>query len=556
MDKRVILYIALGMVLFGLWSAWQKDYAPAANTPNSVIQSSSTNSQIAPTASSASNIVSSSADLSANIPADTKIPAARLIQVKTDVLEVAIDTLGGNIVQAKLLKYPKEIHGTEPVQLFSDDPKDLYIAESGLVSPTGPDRQNQQTIFTAPKKLYVLEPGQNEVVVKLKWNNSKGLSVTKDITFTRDKYNILIDYQIENKTNTDWKGEFFAEIKRKVTEEKGGLFHVNTYTGASISSKDTPYQKLTLSDMQKQNLRQSIHGGWLAMQQRYFLSSWIPNQGKTYNYFSNYSDGTYTLGLTEDYVNVPVGGKVKTVANLYVGPEIAENLKVLAPSLERTVDYGWLWLISEGLFWIMRMIYAFVGNWGWTIVLVTILIKLVFFKLSEASCRQMARMKDLAPKIKALKERYGDDRQKLSQATMELYKKEKINPLGGCLPMLVQIPFFIALYYVLIEAVELRHAPFIFWIHDLSVKDPYYILPVLMGISMFFQQKLTPTSPDPTQAKMMMFMPVIFTVFFMSFPSGLVLYWLVNYLLSILQQLYINQKLAHAPIRQRRSKKT
>jgi YidC/Oxa1 family membrane protein insertase len=303
--------------------------------------------------------------------------------------------------------------------------------------------------------------------------------------------------------------------------------------------------------MEKEKLDRSIKGGWLAMQQRYFLSSWIPNQEGTYHYFSAAQDKVYTIGLVDNSLQIPAREKMTTGMKLYVGPEIVEDLKPLAKGLDLTIDYGWLWPISITLMWLMKFIYKFIGNWGWAIILLTVLIKAVFYKLSETSCCSMAKMKELAPKVQALKERFGDDRQKLSQATMELYRKEKINPLGGCLPMLVQIPFFIALYYVLIGAVELRQAPFIFWIHDLSVRDPFFVLPVLNGLTMFLQQKLTPSSPDPAQQKMMMLMPLLFTVFFISFPAGLVLYWLVNSGLSVLQQWYITNKIVCKPEKKR-----
>jgi len=314
--------------------------------------------------------------------------------------------------------------------------------------------------------------------------------------------------------------------------------------GGAITSPDKAYQKISFSDMLDGNLSKNVKGGWAVMQQHYFLSAWIPNKQKTNHYYTSVSqNGIYTIGFVGPRLKIAPGDKLSTKTTFYAGPQLSDRLQAIAPNLDLTVDYGWLWFISIAIFWLMKKIYLLIGNWGWSIVLVTIAIKALFYKLSATSYRSMAKMRRLAPKIKALKERVGNDKQKMSQATMELYKKEKVNPFGGCLPILIQIPFFIALYYVLIESVELRQAPFIFWIHDLSIKDPFYVLPVLMGISMFIQQKLSPAPPDPIQAKMMMLLPVVFTVFFLNFPAGLVLYWFVNNTLSILQQWYVMRKL-------------
>jgi YidC/Oxa1 family membrane protein insertase len=548
-DRKMILYVLIGVLAFSLWNAWQKDYGQVeqqktvATTTTTEDQANTINPAVAP---EAKTTVATTPTAQA-----TQIPESRLIKVHTDILDVAIDTLGGDVIHTSLLKYPEIIYKEHATKLLTDDSSRYYTAQSGLISKIGPDFADKQGQYTSASREYTLQPGKNNLEVKLLWNNSSGLAVTKTFIFTKEKYDFAVSYEIDNKSQQPWVGQFYAQIKRKDFDSKSSMFSFNTYTGAAISSAETPYEKISFSKMddiskEQQGFIHDSKGGWVAMQQRYFLSVWVPQQDKIYRYFSNVNNGIYTIGLSDDVVNVPAGQKATIAATLYTGPGVTENLAPLAAGLDRTVDYGWLWLIASAFFWILKKIYLVVGNWGWAIILITLLIKLVFYKLSESSCRSMARMRDLMPKMQALKERYGDDKQKLQQATMDLYKQEKINPmnLGGCLPMLIQIPFFIALYYVLMGAVELRHAPFIFWIHDLSAQDPYYVLPILMGLSMVLQQRLNPTSADPTQAKMMMLMPVIFTAFFLTFPSGLVLYWLMSNILSILQQWYINKKLA------------
>ena len=339
---------------------------------------------------------------------------------------------------------------------------------------------------------------------------------------------------------------------------------MRSYTGVSYSTPQIPYEKLKLKTIASDGFKKNIKDGWIAMQQPYFLTAWIPERNKSFHYYAHTSTPTqgdlshliYTMGYVSPEVTVAPHATSTQKARIFIGPEVSSRLKQAAPGLKYTIDYGWLAPISIFLFWIMMKIDFVVGNWGWTIILVTLLIKLVLYYPSALSYRSMARMRSVAPRLKALKERYGDDKQAISKATMEIYKEEKVNPVGGCLPMLVQVPIFFALYYVLLESVQLRQAPFIFWIHDLSAKDPYYILPVLMGISMFVQQRLNPAPPDPTQAKVMMFMPLIFTVVFLNFPVGLVLYWLTNNCVSILQQWYIMKTFdAKADERKRKKKK-
>ncbi len=528
--KKIFIYGLLAAICFSLWGAWQKDYGNKPNqSQTATVQTKTTNdnNQTVPTL------------VNPNIIKVAKIPAARLVHVKTDVLDLTIDTLGGNIISAKLPKYPLDTKTPNiPVRILHTNPNKLYIAESGLI---GAKDNNKPIQYKITQKQYTISPGQKSLVVNLKGYTAQGLVVTKSFTLTPGSYAVKLDYKINNQSNKSWSGQFYTQIKRKKPKQAGGLFRLHTYTGAAISSPKKPYKKISYSKMKKENLSQNIKGGWVAMQQRYFLSTWIPDQNKLHHYYSHVNDDIYTIGMT-NRVNIGAGGQSKFSANFYVGPEVSENLAPLAKGLNLTIDYGWLWVLSVAVFWLMQHIFNFVGNWGWSIVIVTVLIKLVFYKFSEASYMSMAKMRALAPKMKLLKERCGGDKQKMGQATMELYKKEKINPISGCLPQLIQIPFFIAFYYVLIEAVQLRQAPFIFWLHDLSLRDPYYVLPILMGITMFFTQKMTPMSPDPAQQKMMMFMPLIFVVLFASFPAGLTLYWLINYLCSGLQQWYIMRK--------------
>lgn len=573
--KRLVLYVLLGVICFALWNAWQKDYAPittlnseqqqtahkdAADEKTQTGRETYSHSQNQDREVSANNAANDAASATAKNQASniTKIPEARLIHVRTDVLDVAIDSRGGDIVSAKLLKYKEALGQPQPVTTLSDDENNLYLAESGLISAHGPDTKKMQGQYTVEKKNYVLNPGEKNLEVKLHWNNGKGLEVEKTYLFAENKYDIKVNYIINNKSNTDFSGDFYVQLRHKNVEVKTQHFgYASTFIGATLSSPSDPYEKISYKKLGEESINREVKGGWLALQEHYFSSAWIPDdKEKTYHYFSDHYAGEfYVLGLSDSNVNIPAGEKGAVGATLYSGPEIASNLKALAPNLDRMVDYGWLRIISVALFWLMDQIYKIVGNWGWSIVIVTIIIKALFYKLTESTFKSTARMKELAPKLQALKERYANDRQKLSQATMELYKKEKINPVGGCLPMLLQIPFFIALYYVLVEAVQLRQAPFIFWIHDLSAKDPYYVLPILMGLSMLLQQKLSPASPDPAQAKMMMFLPVVFTVFFLSFPSGLVLYWFVNNCLTVLQQWYINKKMAKESARAKKARR-
>jgi YidC/Oxa1 family membrane protein insertase len=557
--RRYFLYIILALIGLQLWAAWEKEYPPVKPNTLSTASNNTIPQLVPPVTNAAATTPTTTATSNnktyvpqplanaSNTQQTPSIPADRLITVETDVLAVTIDKQGGAIVNSKLLKYPEELNQPQPLILLNDNPNNYYVAESGLVSSiTG----NAPMLFQSDKQQYVLATGENTLTVVLTWQAANGLKVIKSLTFKRDDYAINVNNQIDNTSAGDWTGQFYTQITRKPIEPvQKGLFKSVTYLGGAISSPQQLYEKMPFATLDKTPLSRQVVGGWVAMLQHYFVSAWIPEQyngidQKTANqFYSNVSNGLYTLGILGPTITVKSGQKVDLTAKFYTGPDIGERLKKLAPGLDQTVDYGMLWIISTAIFWLMQHIHEVVGNWGWSIVLVTLIIKLIFYKLSATSYRSMAKMRNLQPKIEQLKERHGSDKAKFSQGMMELYRKEKVNPLSGCLPILVQIPVFLALYWVLIESVELRQAPFILWIHDLSAKDPYYVLPLLMGLSMFIQQKMSPAPPDPMQARMMLLLPIIFTVLFMTFPSGLVLYWLVNQVISILQQWYITQKM-------------
>lgn len=541
---RVFILLALFVVGLMLYSAWQKEHPPVAITKSS--QGSSvlgTTNQDIPSDVPEVSMPSSQSPDSVNT---SHRESGQLITVETDNYNVKIDLNGGDIVFANLPNYPTSLETPDdPYQLLDNDiDSRYYVVQTGLIGQnnSGPDsRVKGRAQYKTAETQYFLKDGQAQLEVPLIWEQG-GIRVTKTYRFHRDKYLVDVNYHVENNTNQNWVGSMYGQIKRQQEEQKRGLFSVQMYQGAAVYTQDKPYKKISFKDMQETKFKQKIEGGWAAMIEHYFLSAWIPDSKAENKYYSDASDDNmYTIGTIATYQVAPqesinIGGQ------LYLGPEITDDLKEISPGLELTVDYGILWPISQLLFWLLKYIHEFVGNWGWSIILLTLMIKLAFYKLSAASYKSMARLKEVQPRIEALKANCGDDKQRFSQSLIELYRKEKINPLGGCLPILIQIPVFIALYYVLLESVELRQAPFMFWITDLSIKDPFYVLPIIMGASMFLQQKMNPPPPDPMQAKIMMSMPFIFTILFLSFPSGLVLYWVANNLLSMLQQWHINRK--------------
>lgn len=555
--QKVILYAALVMVCLMLWSAWKKDNPVVPFHPVTQAQEALPGAVVAPIGPAATPIgpavasqaiqptqTTSPVAVATSQTKTTKTPKERVIDVQTDVLNIEIDKLGGNIIAASLPKYPETLKTPDkPYQLMTDSTSNFYVTQSALMGKLGPDTTQAQASYQSEKKRYTLEEGKKDLVVALHWKNNKGLEVIKKYSFKRGSYLINVSYEITNRGKQRWSGKFYAQLTRKKVKAKGNhLFQIHPFTGAAVSSPEKRYQQLSFKDLAKEPLQQSNKEGWIGMIQHYFLGAWIPNAQEIFSFYSKSEPGDiYTIGMASPTLSVAPGGQETVKAKLYIGPEIGSTLKKIAPGLNLTVSYGWLWFIAIVVFWVMEKIHSVVGNWGWSIIFVTILIKLMFYHLSAKSYASMAKMRGLQPKIQALRERVTDKQQQ-SKAMMELYKKEKVNPLGGCLPIVVQIPVFFALYMVLIESVQLRQAPWILWIKDLAVPDPLFILPVIMGITMFIQQKLNPAPPDPTQAKVMMFLPVVFTILFAWFPAGLVLYWVVNNMLSVLQQWYITRK--------------
>jgi YidC/Oxa1 family membrane protein insertase len=532
---RIALYVAVALLGVFIWNAWKKEH-PTTPVQQPAEVSSKSGDFVPPSYSTATPTSTSTPAAPSNVEQSSTPVNQSLINVKTDVLDVNINTKG-DLIDAKLLKYDESLDDPRiPMPILNSDPNSLYVAQTGVKAT---DAQQTESIqYQVNQSQYELAEGQNNLAVTLTGKTASGLQVTKTFNFTRGKYDIDMDYQIRNTGNAPWSGNIYQQIIRKNVPPKGSQ-HSRSFNGAAISSPEKPYQKLPFKKLNELQINQNIQGGWIAMQQPYFLTAWVPAANQVNHYYSSVTNDVYTLGFVTPSLNLAPNAQAQQKTTFYVGPELPDNLKSLGKGLDLTIDYGWLWMISKIIFWVMDHIHSVVQNWGWSIIITTLLIKLLFYKLSEKSYVSMAKMRDVAPRLQALKDRYGEDKQALSRATMDFYKKEKINPLGGCLPTIIQIPVFIALYYVLIESVQLRQAPFIFWIKDLSVHDPFYVLPILMGISMFFQQRLSPPPPDPTQAKMMMLLPVVFTVFFLSFPAGLVLYWLVNNCASIFQQWYV-----------------
>lgn len=539
---RYCLYGILIILVFFLFQDWQKEHVSQVPDSSKIISQNNYIPEAVQNNVSKSTLIRTESNSQVIPP----VASEHIIHVTTDVIKAEIDANGGNIIQIKLLKYPDSLHSETPFLLLNNSPDTRYLSQSGLLSSNGPDTSKGQALYTSTKTDYVLASGEQTLQVPLQWKNAQGVTVTKLFTFTRNNYEIDMSYQIANQSSKPWEGNLYLQLLRTNSPppNKAGFMSMSTYFGAAISTPEKRFEKISFKQMANNNLNQIVVGGWMAMIQHYFISAWIPNKNETSQYFSRITDdGLYTVGLIGPKMTVSAGEEKTTEAKFYAGPTIASHLEKIAPGLQLTIDYGWLWFISAIIFWMMQKIYDVIGNWGWAIVIVTLIIKLLFFHLSAKSYRSMSAMKKLQPKINALKERMGEDKQKFTQATLELYKKEKVNPMSGCLPILVQIPVFIGLYWVLIESVQLRQAPFILWIHDLSSKDPFYVLPILMGISMFLQQRLNPPVADPTQAKIMMFMPIVFTLMFMNFPAGLMLYWFVNNLLSFLQQWFIMRRL-------------
>ena len=473
-----------------------------------------------------------------------------LITIKSDVIELVINSLGGDIVSVKLLQHfdRKVEKDGQPFIMLENSQNNIYIARSGIIGPNATDTAEGRPQFVVDGFFHQMEADADQLTVRLS-TEVDDISIVKSFTLNRESYAIEVQYFIDNASTDVWNGTFYGQIKRDskppVTDVSG--FSMQPYLGAALRQPEKNYAKFDFSDLEDNSVQTTIEGGWVAMVQHYFISAWIPPE-KDINRFTLRklsNQDIYLMSFTGSPILVRPGQTESYKASFYVGPKDQETLANLAEYLDRTVDYGFLWILAEPIFKAMKFIHGFIGNWGWTIIVLTIAIKLLLYPLSAASLKSMAKMRSLQPELTRLKELHGDDRQKMSQELMNLYKKEKVNPAGGCFPMLLQMPVFIALYWVLMESVEIRHAPWFFWIQDLSAKDPYFVLPIIMGASMLLMQKLQPMPTDPMQAKVMQIMPIAFTFLFMGFPSGLVLYWTVNNLLSMAQQWFVNRQIAN-----------
>ncbi|EAR55034.1 putative inner membrane protein translocase component YidC [Photobacterium sp. SKA34] len=526
-SQRNILLIALLFVSFLLFQQWNADKTPKPQSQGVAQQSTQS-----------SDIPSHSAE---GQPLTDQTSSQNLITIKTDVLELTVDTLGGDVVDAKLLKYNNTLDSKDPFVLLNDTDGHDYIAQSGLIGPNGADsQQGGRAQYSVTAKDFVMGPEQNELRVPMTFTKD-GINYTKTFVLKRNDYAVNVDYTVANNTDKAASVQMYAQLRHKLSDS-GGSLTMPTYLGGAYSANDTKYKKYSFDDMKDKNLDVAANEGWVAIMQHYFVSAWIPRDGadQTSQVYSTTSNGNGFIGVRMPIETVAPGQSKAIKATLWVGPKLQNEMAATAKNLNLTVDYGWLWFIANPLHKLLSFIHGLVGNWGIAIIILTFIVRGAMYPLTKAQYTSMAKMRMLQPKIQAMRERLGDDRQRQSQEMMELYKKEKVNPLGGCLPILLQMPIFIALYWALMESVELRHAPFFGWIHDLSAQDPYYVLPILMGITMFFIQKMSPsTVTDPMQQKIMTFMPVMFTFFFLFFPSGLVLYWLVSNIVTLIQQTII-----------------
>lgn len=568
--QRSLLFVAIGVVTYLMILAWKNDFTQEAQatqvpTPQTEITQNTNSDGDLPDFTEAPSeslddisIIDNSLSKNSNDQ-----PSSSVINVKTDVYDLDIDLIGGDINRVALLNYPKKVDTPDEPFVLMDTSRQ-FIAQSGLLGADGTDKDGQKARWQAEKTHYVLEDGEDKLVVSLQLKQESGAVITRQFSFLRDNYLIKNKYIIDNSNNDKtWKAVLYGQIKRNGSDDPSkdtaGFAPMPTYMGGAYWAPDKPYNKVKLSDMKDKNLDAEHNDGWIAFIQHYFLTAWVPSKGSKYKYSTHYNSDKdeYFLRFISPMKEVAEGGIAEFEADFFVGPKLQDELKAISPGLHMTVDYGWLWFISQPIFALLVFLQSGnvtifgkelslgfgVGNWGVAIILLTLTIKLLFFKLSATSFRSMARMRKAGPEMQRIREEHKNDKQKQSMELMKLYKREKINPLGGCLPILVQMPVFISLYYVLLESVELRQAPFLGWIQDLSLMDPFFILPLLMGASMFVQMRLNPAPQDPMQAQIMKWMPVAFTIFFLWFPAGLVLYWLTNNLLSIGQQWLITRSI-------------
>ena len=546
--QRVIALIVFSFSALLLWEAWQKHNAPPPVPAASVASTASTPASV-PSVPQTAQVTVAAAPVAPPVAASTAA-AMPPVHVRTDLLDLEIDPVGGDIRRLTFRDVHAANDRSKPLTLLEPDPQHFFIMQSGLL---GDDLPNHNTVYEPERSSYELAAGADSLEVRLRARDGAGDQVVKRYVFHRGEYLFDVAYDITNGSGKPIPAFAYFQFLRDgnppsqdaaQTSSFGG---VTTFTGPAVYTEESKYEKIQFKDVDKGKMPEprKAKDGWIAIVQHYFVSTWIPKEGQEREYFTKkVADNRYAAGVVVPVGTIAPGATASVDVASYIGPQEKDRLAKTAPGMDLVVDYGWLKVLAVPIFLILKTIHGFVHNWGWSIILLTVLIKLTFYPLNAKAGRSMAQMKVLAPKMEKLKELYGDDRQKLNQAMMELYRTEKINPLGGCLPIVVQIPVFIALYWVLLGSIELRHAPWLGWIHDLSAPDPYFVLPVIYALSMFLQTRINPQPADPVQAKVMMVMPIMFSVFFLFFPSGLVLYWVVQNLLSIVQQWHINRTLA------------
>jgi len=567
-NLRFILVVTFAMLVFMLWQAWDLDYGPKPEVAAIVSPEGIKAKEDVPMTAEASSQAESGLQNPVSVPV-LAVSTAKTVKVKTDVIALEIDLQGGTVTNLDLLNYPVEKANnvvnnlrkmigmevaeinTAPVRLFNDNQEKLFVAQSGLIAGSGlAAAPNHYTVFTNEQDSYTLQPGQDSLTVPITWTDNKGLVITKLFTFKRGSYEITLGQQVKNNSGKPWSGRQYSQLLRaENTEGKGNMLTggMRAYDGGVIYTEKSKYQKISFNDMADETLDVTSKGGWTAMIQHYFASAWVPPADQENHFYTKeLKDGRYVIGTYSPSVTVEANTDAQFVSRLFAGPKIQPMMEAIAPGLELTVDYSVLTFIGKPIYSLLNIIHNVIGNWGVAIIGVTMCIKLLFFPLSQASFKSMAKMRKIQPRLKELQERFADDRPRFNTEMMGLYKKEKVNPLGGCLPILIQIPVFMALYWVLSETVEFRQAPFMLWIQDLSIQDPFYILPLIMGITMKIQQGLNPAPIDPIQAKVMKMFPIVFTIFFLFFPAGLVLYWVINNTLSIIQQTYITKQIEKA----------
>lgn len=547
-SRRLILFFVFSFSVFLLLDAWQREQQPAG-APTEQASNTKAVPQATPTTPMPGDklVASQGGSLAPSPPpSSSALVKGETIKVETDYLRAEISAAGGDLRRLEFKQHRDVVDKNKDFVLFDNRADHVYVAQSGLIGTGLPTHRAEFKVRPGETRL---ADGAADLVVSLDAVDSSGGRVTKTYRFHRSSYVIDVAYEITNLGSVAIQPFAYFQLLRDSKPPAGDSAMLPTYTGAAVYTEKDKFKKVAFGDMDKDKTPypKNSNDGWVAMLQHYFFSAWLPKNGTPREFFTRHLDGgVYAAGVIIPAGNIEPGQSVTLTVPLYAGPEEHEKLAKIAPGLELTIDFGWLTIIAVPLFWVLSWFHQWVGNWGVAIILLTVLIKLLFYPLSQASYRSMGKMRVLAPKMQKLKEQYGSDRQRLQQAMMEMYKTEKINPLGGCLPVVVQIPVFIALYWAILASVELRHAPFMLWIQDLSSPDPWYVLPVLMGATMLIQTKLNPEPPDPVQAKVMKIMPLAFSVFFFFFPAGLVLYWLVNNVLSIIQQWHINRGLEHA----------